>query len=809
MNKTPVFESKEPAQAFVSEALQYLSDCAAAQSAAAEQKAREKYRQGADQPAQQSFQFDEAEALLSANPYELTRSVLFEIKNKKLSKLNVLGDFLLAQSQAVPDVHAKRAIFPFGANASQMKAVQRALKHSLSVIAGPPGTGKTQTVLNLLANILLRGETCAIVSNNNTATDNILEKLQKDPLPLMSVTARLGSRALREAFFAHRPAAAQPMPLLPTLSEGQRRALEKKVQRCYRFQAQVARLNARERALESELHVLQAALDASDTGYKIASRTSDDVDRAGHVLSLMQKQAKSRNGFSRWVFSLMLRFYGVRYRPRSILTAERALEIAQLKAALHELQSERDELKAQIHALSESVERFVADSRAQLSNALSAKLAGVSRPVCTQQTFRSDAAFWQRYVFVTSSSFALASSAPAHQTFDWIIMDEAGQINLPSAAACLSLAKRAVIIGDERQLPMIVSEALPALPAALPTALNAQTQSVLTRLTAESERLNDEVNPNPGALPVPVTLLAEHYRSHPAIIEFCNREFYEDQLIAMRQDSPAPAVQWVKAAASNLKRVGGSWQNLHQAHLSAKVLEAAHEHGLESALTALIVPYRAQANLCQALKVACDTVHKFQGQERDLVVLSSVANTPVPFIEEARLLNVAVSRAKEQLVVIAPDWRDRCGLWADLERYAVMLKSDQSAAAAKKALPILPHITDTQPMPIRDSALTERLSFVQNYPLRHLIPRHLAGDSLTDAALLQLGASLTVPFILCRRIDREVLAAFIENEGPEAELCALILKRLAILVLPLPQEISGKALAQAYQAYIRENKLLQ
>ena len=58
-------------------------------------------------------------------------------------------------------------IFPFGCNNSQYKAVKNAMENQISVIQGPPGTGKTQTILNIISNILMQGKTVQIVSNNN------------------------------------------------------------------------------------------------------------------------------------------------------------------------------------------------------------------------------------------------------------------------------------------------------------------------------------------------------------------------------------------------------------------------------------------------------------------------------------------------------------------------------------------------------------------------------------------------------------------------------------------------------------------
>ena len=74
---------------------------------------------------------------------------------------------------------ASDLIFPFGCNSSQEKAVTAAFENQISVIQGPPGTGKTQTILNIIANILVQGKSVMVVSNNNSATANVQEKLQK------------------------------------------------------------------------------------------------------------------------------------------------------------------------------------------------------------------------------------------------------------------------------------------------------------------------------------------------------------------------------------------------------------------------------------------------------------------------------------------------------------------------------------------------------------------------------------------------------------------------------------------------------
>ncbi len=69
----------------------------------------------------------------------------------------------------------------------------------MSLIQGPPGTGKTQTILNIIANAIIRGKTVAVVSNNNTATKNVQEKLNNYGFNFLS--ALLGNTDNLDLFF--------------------------------------------------------------------------------------------------------------------------------------------------------------------------------------------------------------------------------------------------------------------------------------------------------------------------------------------------------------------------------------------------------------------------------------------------------------------------------------------------------------------------------------------------------------------------------------------------------------------------------
>ena len=95
-------------------------------------------------------------------------------------------------------------IFPFSFNLSQKQALENALTSNISVIEGPPGTGKTQSILNIIANLaIMQGKTVAVVSGNNAAVKNVYDKLVKEQYGFF--VAPLGNKDNRKDFFDNLP----------------------------------------------------------------------------------------------------------------------------------------------------------------------------------------------------------------------------------------------------------------------------------------------------------------------------------------------------------------------------------------------------------------------------------------------------------------------------------------------------------------------------------------------------------------------------------------------------------------------------
>lgn len=115
-----------------------------------------------------------------------------------LESRSALSSYICGSNPAVA-TSKETLIYPFGCNESQKLAVETSLSNGISIVEGPPGTGKTQTILNIIANLMVQNKTVAIVSNNNSAVFNVREKLEKYGYGM--VVASLGNKSNKETFF--------------------------------------------------------------------------------------------------------------------------------------------------------------------------------------------------------------------------------------------------------------------------------------------------------------------------------------------------------------------------------------------------------------------------------------------------------------------------------------------------------------------------------------------------------------------------------------------------------------------------------
>ena len=257
--------------------------------------------------------------------------------------------------------------------------------------------------------------------------------------------------------------------------------------------------------------------------------------------------------------------------------------------------------------------------------------------------------------------------------FDLLIVDEASQCDIASILPLLYRAKRAVVIGDPMQLKHIAS-LTPEKDQRLQT-----THRIPESYAAWNYCVNSIFN---LALSIAdknaLTMLRDHHRSHADIIEFSNRFFYKGRLrVATSYDrlkSPGmgdPSVIWTECAGRVRRPANGGAVNEVEAQALVQEIRALIDTGYQGSIGA-VTPFRAQANYIRRIVIQdqqltdaliraeflVDTVHRFQGDERDVMFFSPVVSQGVlpgaiNFLKSnGNLFNVAITRARARLHVV-------------------------------------------------------------------------------------------------------------------------------------------------------------
>jgi len=582
----------------------------------------------------------------------------------------VLANFLNA-SLAKHEVQTSEAtFFPFGFNLSQKDALNNAFSSRLSVIEGPPGTGKTQTILNIIATAVLKGQSVAVVSSNNSATRNVYEKLERNGIGF--IAAMLGSTQNKKEFIEGQTA----IPDLSSFELSEEEAAHIKEETKSLFHDLTDYLGKK-----NALATLKLQMDNIQTEYEHFKTSqkgkkpetaifkkgigSDNIFEFWINLEQLSKARKKPNILQR----LILRFkYGIKQKEFYAKPLEDIISFCQ--AAYYP--AKIGEMKNSMQALEQSLAQFAFDSKMKdytqksmklLKAALYTRYNEQKRPVFHIADLRAKSrAFIQTYPVVMSTTYSLRGSLSSNLTYDYVIIDEASQVDLATGALALSCAKRAVIVGDRKQLPNVVNDEMQAITDAifdaykLPEAYRYANHSLLSAILA----LMPEVSQ---------TLLREHYRCHPKIIEFCNAKFYNNQLIVHTPYTHhrQPLVVY-KTVQGNHAR-----QRMNQRQIDVIVQEIIPNEKLEGVDLGIVTPYRNQTNALQqtfrGTGIMADTVDKFQGRENEVIILSTVDNEITAFTDNPNRLNVAVSRAIDQLIVVVNGNEQADGNISDLIKY--------------------------------------------------------------------------------------------------------------------------------------------
>ena len=265
------------------------------------------------------------------------------------------------------------------------------------------------------------------------------------------------------------------------------------------------------------------------------------------------------------------------------------------------------------------------------------------------------------------TTYAVSDSLPLKPgMFDVAIIDEASQCDIASCFPILFRAKRAVIVGDDKQLPHLSFLEKAKEQSFLSQYGIPDKYQLMWRFRTNSMfDLADYYSMNS-------VMLDEHFRSLPPIINFSNHEFYNDRIRVMRKDKPDENVlELVEVvdgkvdfdATRNLPEIEALVKRLHEI-----IIEDERKNPDNPVTVGIISPFRAQVEqlkvsvskvlsdyMIKKHQIEIGTAHTFQGDERDIMMISwAVADNSytqsLMFMQKANLFNVAITRGRNKVI---------------------------------------------------------------------------------------------------------------------------------------------------------------
>lgn len=581
-----------------------------------------------------------------------------------IEKDTILYKYLNPEGNVKKNLVTKRTIiYPFGANSSQFTAVRNAMENQISIIEGPPGTGKTQTILNIIANIVKNGKTVAVVSNNNSATENVYEKLKKYDLDFLC--ARLGKSSNKLDFIKNQI--------------GDYPAIDVEIDDRKKVEYKIDSLNSdivKIFSLRNEVAILRDELSKIQTEHNYFNRQECNVlknmpkirslDRisANQIMKLkiecedLEAKNEKINLLFKVRSALLLGIGNLKFYNKDAQYLVKVYN--KLFFIVREL-----EIKEKINICNKQLR--ILDYKEKLSNLtdysmkilkdyIREKYKGkIQRPIFNMSDFNSKPEkINKEYPIILSTTHSIKNCFKSDYKFDYIIMDEASQVDLITWALAMSSAKNAVIVGDLKQLPNVITGQDASKIAKISKKYNVEECYDYLKnsfLSSVIKTIKD----------APDTMLKEHYRCHPKIIGFCNKKFYDNQLIIMTEDNGENDVLKAYVTAE------GNHARGHYNQRQIDVIEQEVLPELEAKVQiddiGIISPYREQKqNIDKHIdNIQVDTVHKFQGREKDAIVITTVDNEIREFVDDPKMLNVAISRAKRFLRVVVSDNKENEG----------------------------------------------------------------------------------------------------------------------------------------------------
>lgn len=595
------------------------------------------------------------------------------------------------------------AVTPLSLSDSQEDVIKNLEDNPILSVYGPPGTGKSQTIVNLICHLISNGKTVLVASRMDKATDVVANRLNDFGAPFLALRAGRPNYQKQLSFDLEDLISNKvdldtdfENSLLVDVDDMQKlvmsiREKENKCEEIIKLEEEWQKTVKERDNKEKQLGKLE---------FLTAKLTMQEIDNIEGAIKNLEKNVEKQGLFSEITtkfanHQLKKIIQNNSFKPdfENLERIKMELEVARLATKARYTETQIFKI-GNIHSLLEEIKMLKRKQKTLAIDILKGKrrnsLKGllrdqvkrqrlivhtkalVTRKKNLQNRLLEDEDFkplLEAFPCWCVTSYAISNSLPLKPAlFDVAIIDEASQCDIASCIPILFRCKKAVIVGDDKQLPH------------LSFLEKSKEQSFLSQYEIPDKyqlmwrfRTNSMFDLANYYSTKPV-LLDEHFRSFAPIIDFSNKEFYGDRIRIMSQTQNKDILELVQVEdgkvdsemTRNMPEVEAIMQRLQEIlQEDDRVKDEDHE----PVTVGIISPFRGQVELIKKAlnqlypetvqrrhKIEVGTAHTFQGDERDIIMLSwAVANNSfnqsLTFLQIPNLFNVAITRAKKKQII--------------------------------------------------------------------------------------------------------------------------------------------------------------
>ena len=593
-------------------------------------------------------------------------------------------------------------ITPLSLSDSQLQVVKNIDNSKFVAVQGPPGTGKSQTIVNLVAHLVANGKTVLVASRMDKAVDVVAERLND-----------LGAShmALRAGSFNYQRQLSEELNNLLAQNNSD---LDDDIE-------DILLVDTKD--MKDHLDMLKNMENKSETIIKLEKNWHDkleeveeqekilgkkeyikktlkkgEIDMVAGIIKVLEHNMEKAGFISKIAnFTslgqlkkiLNLKDFDVNYETIGKLKQE--LEFANMEWSLRKIEADIQKT-GNLHMLAEQIRTMKRKQKSLATNILKNKRREALKELLRDENKRRRLKVHAKSLVANRkrlqtnileeedfrplleafpcwcvTTYAVSDSLPLKPgMFDVAIIDEASQCDIASCFPILFRAKRAVIVGDDKQLPHLSFLEKAKEQSFLSQYGIPDKYQLMWRFRTNSMfDLADYYSMNS-------VMLDEHFRSLPPIINFSNHEFYNDRIRVMRKDKPDENVlELVEVvdgkvdfdATRNLPEIEALVKRLHEI-----IIEDERKNPDNPVTVGIISPFRAQVEqlkvsvskvlsdyMIKKHQIEIGTAHTFQGDERDIMMISwAVADNSytqsLMFMQKANLFNVAITRGRNKVI---------------------------------------------------------------------------------------------------------------------------------------------------------------